>query len=65
VTGNDYNITRIDPYVIGTTIADGSCDIDRPANPDNILALPDGSLLIGEDAGKKKHPLDMLWLARD
>lgn len=63
-TGNDYNITRLDPYVIGKTLEDGSCDLNRPANPDNILALADGSLLIGEDAGKKKHPLDMLWLVR-
>jgi len=64
-TGNDYNITRLDPYVIGETIADGSCSLDKPANPDNILAMPDGSLLIGEDAGPKKHTLDMLWLVRN
>ncbi|NQW01435.1 MAG: DUF839 domain-containing protein [Rhodospirillales bacterium] len=63
-TGADYNITRLDPYVIGKTVADNRCDADLPANPDNILALADGSLLIGEDAGKKKHALDMLWLVR-
>ncbi len=61
-TGGDYNITRLDPYVVGKTAADGSCELDRPANPDNILALAGGALLIGEDAGKKKHPVDMLWL---
>lgn len=64
-TGNDYNITRLDPYVIGKTIDDGSCHLDVPAHPDNILAMPDGSLLIGEDAGAKKHTLDMLWLVKD
>ncbi len=64
-TGNDYNITRLDPYVIGVTLEDGSCNLDRPAHPDNILAMPDGSLLIGEDAGSKKHTLDMLWLVKD
>lgn len=63
-TGADFNVTRLDPYVIGKTVADKRCDPDRPANPDNILAMPDGSLLIGEDAGKKKHALDMLWMAR-
>ena len=63
-TGDDYNITRLDPHVIGKTVADGKCDINLPANPDNILAMADGSLLIGEDAGKKKHPLDMLWLVK-
>ncbi len=64
VTGDDFNITRIDPYVIGQTAADGSCEMDRPANPDNILALNDGTLLIGEDAGSKKHTLDMLWMVK-
>ena len=64
-TGNDYNITRLDPYMIGETTAEGSCNLDKPANPDNILALPDGSVLIGEDAGPKKHTLDMLWLVKN
>ncbi len=63
-TGSDYNMTRLDPYLVGKTIEDGSCDMSLPANPDNILAMPDGSLLIGEDAGPKKHTLDMLWLAK-
>lgn len=63
-TGDDFNITRLDPYVIGQTVADGSCDPDLPANPDNILALDGNTLLIGEDAGSKRHPLDMLWLVR-
>ncbi len=63
-TGNDYNLTRIDPYVIGTTTEDGRCDENNIANPDNILAMSDGTLLIGEDAGKKKHTLDMVWLAK-
>jgi hypothetical protein len=62
VTGDDYNITRLDPLVVGQTDSEGRCVADRPANPDNILALNDGSLLIGEDAGPKKHDLDMLWL---
>ncbi len=63
-TDSDYNMTRLDPYMIGETIGDGSCNMDRPAHPDNILAMPDGSLLIGEDAGPKKHTLDMLWLVK-
>ncbi|MCB1385730.1 MAG: DUF839 domain-containing protein [Nitratireductor sp.] len=63
-TGDDYNITRLDPFVVGRTQSDGSCDVALPANPDNILALDDGTLLIGEDAGKKKHPHDMLWMVK-
>lgn len=64
VTGTDFNITRIEPFAIGKTNADGTCDIDRPANPDNILALNDGTLMIGEDAGPKRHVLDMLWMVK-
>lgn len=64
VTGSDYNITRLEPYAIGKTTSDGRCDIDRPANPDNILALNDGTLMIGEDAGPKRHVLDMLWMVK-
>lgn len=63
-TGADFNITRIEPFIMGRTIADGSCDVNLPASPDNILAMRDGSLLIGEDAGKKRHPLDMLWMVK-
>ncbi|MCP4317235.1 MAG: DUF839 domain-containing protein [Hyphomicrobiales bacterium] len=63
-TGDDFNITRIEPYVIGKTMSDGKCDPGLPANPDNILALSDGSLMIGEDAGPKRHQLDMLWLVK-
>ncbi len=63
-TGADYSITRIEPHVIGKTTADGKCDMNLPASPDNILAMNDGTLMIGEDAGKKKHPLDMLWMVK-
>lgn len=63
-TDGQYNITRLDPHVMGKTIEDGSCALDRPANPDNILALNDGTLMIGEDAGSKRHVVDMLWLVR-
>ena len=27
--------------------------------------MNDGTLLIGEDAGAKKHVLDMLWMVKD
>ena len=63
-TDVNYSITRLEPYVMGKTTADGKCDNALPANPDNILAMSDGSLLIGEDAGKKKHPVDMLWMVK-
>ena len=59
-TDGSFNITRLDAHVMGKTTADGRCDDNLPANPDNILALNDGTLLIGEDAGPKRHILDML-----
>ncbi|MFC6584339.1 alkaline phosphatase PhoX [Sulfitobacter aestuariivivens] len=62
--GADYNITRIEPYVIGQTDAEGRCVADLPANPDNIVTLNDGTLLIGEDAGPKRHDVDMLWMVK-
>jgi secreted PhoX family phosphatase len=61
-TDADYNITRLEPYVVGQTDSEGRCDANLPANPDNIVTLNDGRLLIGEDAGKKRHDVDMLWL---
>ncbi len=64
VTGDDYDITRLEPFVVGQATEDGRCSIDRPANPDNILALADGTMLIGEDSGPKKHVLDMVWMAK-
>ena len=63
-TGADYNITRLEPHVVGKTVEGGKCDVERPANPDNILALEGGILLVGEDAGKKKHPVDILWMVK-
>lgn len=64
-TGSDYNMNRLDPFVIGRNTEGKQCDVNLPASPDNILATADGSLLIGEDAGSKRHPVDMLWLVRD
>ena len=62
----DYNITRLEPAVVGaTTDGKNRCDDAGLAHPDNILGLADGSLLLAEDAGKRAHPVDMLWLKRD
>ena len=55
----------LDPLVVGTT-TDGKkrCDDAGIAHPDNILGLANGSLLVAEDAGKRAHPVDMLWLKK-
>ncbi len=61
--GSDGNVTRIEPLLVGKT-TDGKkrCDDLGIAHPDNILALESGGLIIAEDAGKRAHPVDMLWL---
>lgn len=64
VTDDSYDITRLEPYVVGKTDAEGRCDANLPANPDNIVTLNDGTLLIGEDAGPKRHDVDMLWMVK-
>ena len=64
VTTDSYDITRLEPYVVGKTDAEGRCDANLPANPDNIVTLNDGTLLIGEDAGPKRHDVDMLWMVK-
>ncbi len=62
----DYDIDRLEPAVMGKTLPGdkAGCDPDGIANPDNISAFR-GGLLIGEDAGPKMHPVDMLWLVRN
>ena len=62
---DNYDIARLDPLVVGTT-TDGKkrCDDAGIAHPDNILGLANGWLLLAEDAGKRAHPVDMLWLKK-
>ena len=60
-----YDIARLDPLVVRTT-TDGKkrCDDAGIAHPDNIQGLANGWLLLAEDAGKRAHPVDMLWLKK-
>ena len=62
---SDYNLTRLVPALVGKT-TDGKkrCDDGGITHPDNILGLSNGSLLVAEDACKKTHPVDMLWLQK-
>ena len=61
---DDFNISRLEPAIMGKSLGEGGCDTSRIANPDNIAAYG-GGLLIGEDAGPNQHPVDMLWLVRN
>ena len=63
---NDYNIDRIDPVLTGSTYrtklsgAD-KCDVNGITNPDNVIVLNNGNILIGEDASSNRDN-DTLWM---
>ena len=62
----DYNATSMEAFVVGGPFdeakAPNSCSPESISSPDNVLALEDGSILIGEDSGD--HENNMLWLAK-
>ncbi len=60
----DYNLTRIEPVVMGATYRsslDGAerCDVENLSQPDNVVVMKDGRLLIGEDGFQENNTL---WL---
>ena len=60
----DYNVTRMDPAVVGgpydADAAENRCSVDSISNPDNLLVLNDGRVVIGEDTSK--HENNMIWV---
>ncbi len=62
----DYNITAMIPAVAGgpydANAEANACAVDNIANPDNLLVLDTGDVIIGEDTGK--HENNMIWLWR-
>lgn len=60
----DDNVIRMDPAVVGgpydSTATANQCAVDNIANPDNLLVLDDGRVLIGEDTSK--HENNMIWI---
>lgn len=61
---NTWNTTRMEPLVSGgpydPTASVNQCAADSIANPDNVLVLNDGRVVIGEDSGK--HENNMIWI---
>ncbi len=60
----NYNVSMMTPVVAGGAY-DGSkepnaCAVDGVANPDNVVVLADGRVLIGEDTGN--HENNAMWL---
>lgn len=62
--GEDFDVTRMEPAVAGFGFkADAEinqCEVAGIANPDNLLVLRDGRVLIGEDTSL--HENNMLWV---
>ncbi|MFY8299834.1 alkaline phosphatase PhoX [Pseudoalteromonas sp. SS15] len=59
-----YNISRIEPVVMGSTFR-GSfkdatrCDVNQLSQPDNVIVMDDGRIIIGEDGFQENNTL---WL---
>lgn len=59
-----WDTSRMEPVIAGgaydSTAAVNQCDIDNISNPDNLLVLDDGRVVIGEDTSK--HENNMIWI---
>ena len=62
--GENYNISRIEPVVMGSTYRSSltgaeRCDVDQLSQPDNVIVMNDGRILIGEDGFQENNTLWM------
>lgn len=61
-----YNVDRMVPVVAGGAFGASdpanACAVDTIANPDNLVVLANGDVVIGEDSGA--HENNALWLFR-
>jgi len=59
-----WNTTRMEPLVAGgpyeAAATVNQCSADSISNPDNVLVLKDGRVVIGEDTSK--HENNMIWV---
>ncbi|HKJ72264.1 MAG TPA: alkaline phosphatase PhoX [Gammaproteobacteria bacterium] len=58
--GPDYGVSRLEPVAVGGVPGEAGCPDESLANPDNLVVLPDGRVVVGEDSGV--HDNNMLWL---
>ena len=63
----NFNTSMMVPVVAGgaydTSNAANACDVAAISNPDNIVVLDNGDVLIGEDTGKHENNAMWLWKA--
>jgi hypothetical protein len=60
----DYSLTRIEPVIMGATYRsslDGAerCDVNNLSQPDNVVVMKDGRILLGEDGFQENNTLWM------
>ena len=60
----DYNVSRIEPVLMGSTFRSDvddteQCDVNAVAQPDNVIVMDDGRILLGEDGDQVNNTL---WL---
>jgi len=59
-----YDLSRIDPVVMGGTFRSSlsgaeRCDVNQLSQPDNVIVMRDGRIIIGEDGFQENNTL---WL---
>ena len=61
------DIESLQPAIVGgpyySDRADNQCNVNNISNPDNLVVLDDGRVLIGEDTGR--HENNVVWLFED
>lgn len=62
--GENYDIARIEPVVMGSTYRSSltgaeRCDVNNLSQPDNVIVMKDGRILIGEDGFQENNTLWM------
>ena len=61
----DYNITAMVPVVAGgaydKNAEANACDVNGISNPDNVLVLDNGTVVIGEDTGNHENNAMWVW----
>ncbi|MEX5729560.1 secreted PhoX family phosphatase [Rhodovulum iodosum] len=61
----NYNVSMMTPAVAGgaydKNAEANACDVNAISNPDNLLVLPTGQVLIGEDTGKHENNAMWVW----
>jgi len=61
------DIDKLVPAIAGgpydSSVAENQCSVNSISNPDNLVILGDGRVLIGEDTGR--HENNVIWLFND